>query len=40
MWYYGDDEFTSEMIGDYGGVQKGIDWFIENNCAAYMALLD
>lgn len=29
-----------EMIGDYSGVQKGIDWFIENNAAAYMALLD
>ena len=29
-----------EMIGDYSGVQKGVDWFIDNNCAAYMALLD
>ena len=29
-----------EMLGDYTGLRKGIDWFIENNCEAYMALLD
>ena len=30
----------AEMIGEYGMVQKGIDWFIENNTKAYMVLLD
>ncbi len=29
-----------ELIGDYAKLRKGIDWFIENNCEAYMALLD
>jgi hypothetical protein len=29
-----------ELIGDYKGVRKGLDWFIENNCEAYMTLLD
>ena len=29
-----------EMIGDYKGLRKGIDWFIDNNTEAYMALLD
>ena len=29
-----------EMIGDYKGLRKGLDWFIDNNAEAYMALLD
>ena len=29
-----------EMIGDYKGLRKGIDWFIDNNAEAYMVLLD
>ncbi len=29
-----------ELIGDYAGVRKGLDWFMENNAEAYMALLD
>jgi hypothetical protein len=29
-----------ELIGDYKGVRKGLDWFIENNCEVYMTLLD
>ena len=29
-----------EMFGDYDGVRKGINWFIENNAEAYMVLLD
>jgi hypothetical protein len=29
-----------ELIGDYKGLRKGIDWFIDNNCDAYMVLLD
>jgi hypothetical protein len=29
-----------EMLGDYNGVRKGINWFIENNAEAYMTLLD
>lgn len=29
-----------EMIGDYKGLRKGIDWFIDNNAEAYMTLLD
>lgn len=29
-----------EMIGDYSGLRKGIDWFIDNNSEAYMILLD
>ena len=29
-----------ELMGDYKGVRKGLDWFIENNCEAYMTLLD
>jgi hypothetical protein len=28
------------MLGDYNGVRKGINWFIENNAEAYMTLLD
>ena len=29
-----------EMVGDYAGVRKGIDWFSTNNPKAYMVLLD
>lgn len=29
-----------EMIGDYKGLRKGLDWFIDNNAKAYMTLLD
>lgn len=29
-----------EMMGDYEGLRKGIDWFMENNPEAYMVLLD
>ena len=29
-----------EMLGDYKGLRKGLDWFIDNNAEAYMALLD
>jgi len=29
-----------ELIGDHKGLRKGIDWFINNNTQAYMALLD
>lgn len=29
-----------ELIGDYKGLRKGIDWFIDNNTDAYMTLLD
>jgi len=29
-----------EMIGDYDGLRKGINWFIDNNAEAYMVLLD
>jgi hypothetical protein len=29
-----------ELIGDYKGVRKGLDWFREHNCEAYMTLLD
>jgi hypothetical protein len=29
-----------EMLGDYIGLRKGIDWFLENNTKAYMTLLD
>jgi hypothetical protein len=30
----------SEMTGKYDLLQKGLDWFIENNGHAYMILLD
>ena len=30
----------AEMLGQYEVVRQGIDWFIENNTAAYMTLLD
>ena len=29
-----------ELMRDYEGVQKGLDWFRKNNCEAYMILLD
>lgn len=29
-----------ELMGDYVGVRKGLDWFRKNNCEAYMILLD
>lgn len=29
-----------ELIGDYTGLRKGINWFIDNNASAYMTLLD
>ena len=29
-----------ELIGDFKGLRKGIDWFIDNNAEAYMVLLD
>jgi hypothetical protein len=29
-----------ELMGDYSGVRKGLDWFMTNNPEAYMVLLD
>jgi len=29
-----------ELMGDYEGVRRGLDWFIDNNAEAYMTLLD
>ncbi len=29
-----------EMVGDYDGVRKGLDWFARKNPEAYMTLLD
>ena len=29
-----------EKIGDYKGLRKGLDWFIDNNAEAYWILLD
>lgn len=29
-----------EMFGDYAGVRKGLDWFIDNYPKEYMILLD
>ena len=29
-----------EMMRDYKGLQKGLDWFRSNNAKAYMVLLD
>jgi hypothetical protein len=29
-----------ELLQDYKGVRDGLDWFMKNNCEAYMALLD
>jgi hypothetical protein len=35
-----DVTMGANMLGDYKTVRKGIDWFIKNNAAAYMVLLD
>jgi len=29
-----------ELMGDYKGLQRGLDWFRSNNAKAYMVLLD
>lgn len=29
-----------ELFGDYAGVRKGLDWFIDNYPTEYMVLLD
>lgn len=29
-----------EIMGDYKGMRKGLDWFMSNNIEAYMTLLD
>jgi len=29
-----------EMMGDYAGVRKALDWFAQKNPEAYMTLLD
>ena len=29
-----------EIFGDYDGLRKGINWFMNNNAEAYMVLLD
>ena len=29
-----------ELMGDYAGVRKGLDWFMDKNPEAYMTLLD
>lgn len=29
-----------ELIGDHKGLRRSLDWFMENNPEAYMALLD
>ncbi len=29
-----------ELVGDYDGVRKGLDWFSQQNPEAYMTLLD
>ena len=29
-----------ELMGDYTGVRKGLDWFAKTNPEAYMTLLD
>ena len=29
-----------EIMGDFKGLRKALDWFIDNNAKAYMALLD
>ncbi len=29
-----------ELVQDYAGVRKGLDWFSRNNPEAYMVLLD
>lgn len=29
-----------ELMGDYDGLRRGLDWFMDNNADAYMTLLD
>jgi hypothetical protein len=29
-----------ELVGDYKGLRRGLDWFISHNAEAYMTLLD
>lgn len=29
-----------ELMGDYLGLRKGLEWFMKNNPTAYMVLLD
>ena len=29
-----------ELMGDFKGLRKGLDWFMKNNIEAYMTLLD
>ena len=29
-----------EILGDFKGLRKALDWFIDNNAEAYMTLLD
>lgn len=29
-----------ELMGDYDGVRRGLDWFMDTNADAYMTLLD
>lgn len=29
-----------ELLGDYDGLRRGLDWFAEKNVEAYMILLD
>jgi hypothetical protein len=29
-----------ELMGDYEGLRRGIDWFMDHNAEAYMTLLD
>jgi hypothetical protein len=29
-----------ELMGDYKGLRKGLEWFMKNNAEAYMTLLD
>lgn len=29
-----------ELLQDWKGLRKGLDWFMENNAEAYMVLLD
>ena len=29
-----------ELMGDYKGVRKALEWFMKNNAEAYMTLLD
>lgn len=29
-----------EMMGDYEGLRRGLDWFMDRNADAYMTLLD